>query len=517
MPLRRRRTVAVALLAIVTLVPRLWALRAAGWDNLTPDSAHYMNLARSIERGLGFVSPETWPAWLDPARLPIPETIKEPGYPYALAAVTRLARDPVRAGQWISLVAGLLLPFATWWLVRALEPEGPVGLLAALLVAGSPLLITQSVYVMSDSLFALLVTVAFALAAARGSGERGDSALATGVGLTLGLAYLVRAQAMTALPVVVGMLVVGRPGRAALSRLGFALATLAVVVSPWMLRNMRLFGGPIYSNVVAFGIEPYVDPFTLYHGLDPPPAPLAFALGHPAEVARYTLRSAWSFGWRTLPHDLLGSRIWLALMVLGAGAACARWRAWWPVLSFAVFNVAFLLPLLWLPRYFSAFVPAACALAALGAIRLIGAVGGRVVMGRVRVAHAAAAALAALSLVSCIRTVRHAGETYHPEWSAARAWGPWLSTHLAPGEAVMASMTSYWAWASDRHAVQAVVTDEARLKAMLSRLHVRYAAMTPEFEREYASRLPAGRLPDWIRPLTTDPANGIAIYEVRPD
>src|SRR5262252_2384967 len=123
MPLFRRPAVAIALLVIVTLVPRLAALRAAGWDNLTP---------------------EAWPAWLDPERLPMPETIKEPGYPYALAAVSRLTHDPVRAGQWISLLAGLLLPFATGWLVRTIEPDRVVAYLATLLVAASPLLIAQS-------------------------------------------------------------------------------------------------------------------------------------------------------------------------------------------------------------------------------------------------------------------------------------------------------------------------------------------------------------------------------------
>jgi hypothetical protein len=121
MPLLRRPAVAIALLAIAALGPRLVALRMAGWDTLTPDGARFLNLARSVDRGLGYVTPEAWPAWLDPPRLPMPERSKEPGYPYALAAVGKLNHDPFRAGQWISLVAGLLLPFATWWLVRTLN------------------------------------------------------------------------------------------------------------------------------------------------------------------------------------------------------------------------------------------------------------------------------------------------------------------------------------------------------------------------------------------------------------
>jgi hypothetical protein len=247
-----------------------------------------------------------------------------------------------------------------------------------------------------------------------------------------------------------------------------------------------------------------------------PPGPLAFALGHVGEIARYTLHSVKTFGWQTLPHDLIGSRIWLVPLLLGTGVAFARWRTWWPLVCYAALNCLFLLPLDWLPRYFSVLVPAACALVALGTTWLIDATGSRALAGPVRVVHVAALGIAGLLLASELRAVRHAGETYHPEWEAARAWGPWLRARLAPGEAVMADVTSYWAWSTDHPVVQAPVADELRLKATLARHRVRYAAMTPEFERDYASRLPAG-LPDWIRPVVADKANDIEIYEVRPE
>jgi hypothetical protein len=80
----------------------------------------------------------------------------------------------------------------------------------------------------------------------------------------------------------------------------------------------------------------------------------------------------------------------------------------------------------------------------------------------------------------------------------------------------MVDVTSYWALAADRPAVHAVLADEPRLEATLARLRVRYAVMTPAFEREYASRLPAGRLPEWIRPVDIDVANDVRIFEVQP-
>ena len=82
---------------------------------------------------------------------------------------------------------------------------------------------------------------------------------------------------------------------------------------------------------------------------------------------------------------------------------------------------------------------------------------------------------------------------------------------------MVADMTSYWAWSTDRPVVQALVADEPRLRRTLARHRVRYAAFTPEFEREYASRLAGGRLPDWIRPVAADTTHGIEIFEVRPE
>jgi hypothetical protein len=223
-----------------------------------------------------------------------------------------------------------------------------------------------------------------------------------------------------------------------------------------------------------------------------------------------------NFGWHTLPQELLGSRIWLVPLAFGVGAASARVRAWWPLLLFAALTCGIFFVLEWLPRYFSALTPVACALTALGGVRLVRGAGPRAVVGPVRIAHVAGAGLAALLLLASANAARHAGETYHPEWAAARAWGPRLGARLAPGEAVMVDVTSYWALAADRPAVHAVLADERRLAATLARLRVRYAAMTPAFAHEYASRLPAGRLPDWIRPVEADSANGIGIYEVRP-
>ena len=65
--------------------------------NMDADAPHFMNVARCFERGQGFSNPSAWPAWMKPERLPMPETFKEPAYPWAIAKLTPLTKSPFRA------------------------------------------------------------------------------------------------------------------------------------------------------------------------------------------------------------------------------------------------------------------------------------------------------------------------------------------------------------------------------------------------------------------------------------
>ena len=244
---------------------------------MTPDGARLLNLARSIERGEGYVTPEAWPAWLNPASLPTPETFKEPGYPYTIAAFKSFVGDSFRAGQIISLLAGILLPLLTYAVMRAMEIDRKTAMGAGVFAAASPLLIQQSVYLMSDSLFAAALMPAFWMALltpGRGRNVRGHlTAFLSGT--VLGLAFLVRAQAIFALPSIVWALIARRQRREAIT--GVALAALAAVLvcSPYLIRNLRSFGTPFHSDVSAVVL--YADDAPFRHSLERPPSSLAWA------------------------------------------------------------------------------------------------------------------------------------------------------------------------------------------------------------------------------------------------
>ncbi len=515
MRLLRRPGLALALLALVSLAPRLVALPGAREDNVTPDGARFLNLTREIARGHGYVTPEAFPVWLDPPRLPMPETIKEPGYPYAMAALLPLARDPFRAGQWVSLLAGALLPLAVYALARALSLDLGAALLAGLLAAASPLLIMQSVYVMADSLFALAITVMFVVGAAPGRGGRERSwSLDLAAGALAGLAFLVRGQALLALPALAWLLLARRPWRLGLARLAGALAAGIVVAAPFVVRNLRTFGAPLHSDVTVFAFWPYLEPLALTHSFQHPPEPVAWLLGHPAVVVRHTLRSAAQLVRHTLPDELLGQAIWLLPLAVGVVLSFHAWRRWGPFLLYAFLTTAFMLPLYWLARYFASVVPVLCLVTALGAMWLVRGRERLAAPARRGVSVALVVALAALVGLQAERARRRTPRTFTPEIAAARAWGPWLRERLAPGEAVMAETTSYWAWFADRPAVHLPIADDARVEALARRLRVRWAALPTSRLAEFAAAYPDRRLPRALVPVRQDRARDVTLFAV---
>src|SRR4029077_18542004 len=174
-------------------------------------------------------------------------------------------------------------------------------LLAGLLCACRPRMIDQSVSVMVDSVFPFVVTLAFATAAWRPSGNGVRPAVRDALtGALLGLAFLLRGQAMIVMLPAAWLLVAGRPARGAIAGLMIAVVAGVAVASPFLLRNLRLFGAPFHSDVGAYGLWPYVAPLTFSHGLQRPPAPLGWALHHPLPVLAHWLWSVKRFFGHTL-------------------------------------------------------------------------------------------------------------------------------------------------------------------------------------------------------------------------
>ncbi len=501
---------------MIALAARIAVLPGVSEENMTPDGARLLNLVRSIERGEGYVTPEAWPAWLNPARLPTPETFKEPGYPYFIAAIKPITGDSFRAGQLISLLAGILLPLLTYAAIRALQIDRKTAACAGVFVAASPLLIQQSVYLMSDSLFTATLMLAFWMALLVHGRSRSVRGRLTPFlsGMAFGLAFLVRAQALFALPSMVWALVARRKRREALK--GVALAALAAVMicSPYLVRNLRSFGAPFHSDAPAVLFNVDNDPFR--HSLEHPPSSPAWVMEHPREVLTYSLGGLWRFAVHILPGFLLGQRIWLLPLAVGLVLAIRDRRRWGFVLLYGGIMLVTILPLSWMPRYFTSLVPFVAGLAALGLVRMAGCLDRFGPRLRRAALVSVLIACAILLMLQMERARRGAPITFTPELAAARVYGPWLNERLEPGEAVMAETTSYWSWYSDRSSVYLVISDEARFGNVVERLNVKWAVLPLSRLGEFSEQFPDKRLPGRLEPFLEDRDLDIAIFRVSP-
>jgi 4-amino-4-deoxy-L-arabinose transferase-like glycosyltransferase len=483
--------------------------------NMDPDAAHFLNIARMFREGLGFMNPAAWPAWIQPARLPMPETFKEPGYPWLIAALG----GTFRAGQAISLVAGVLLPWATYALARRRALGTGAATLAALLVAASPLLLLQSVRVMVDSVFALVVTLLFLAASrdARDPGRNDRSVLRDlAAGVLFGAAYLLRAQTMILLVPLLALLFERRTLREGLVRTGLALAAAAVVSAPFWLRNLALFHTPFYSDVVAYGLWPYVDHLTFSHGLEHPPAIAPFVLAHVPQVIAHMASSFVHFFVHVLPDEIVGHAFWmlpLAAGVLVSLRAPETWRFAWLYLGI---TLLFIMAVHWDARYFTSSVPLYCLLAASGAMTLADRLANLTLVGPVKASALLVASTVAVVLLQVMVARRQQAEFAPPELAAARKEASFLKERLKPDEAVLAVTTSYWSWFAKRNSVHLVIADESRFDGVMRRLKVRWAALPTSRLPEFAARYPEGALPRSLVFDHADSSADVTIFRVQP-
>jgi 4-amino-4-deoxy-L-arabinose transferase-like glycosyltransferase len=236
---RRRRLILTA--AVAGVVLRL-AFSFMYWVGkpLTHDEREYLDLARSLAAGNGFVYSESSDTGT------AQQFGRAPGYPIFLAAVgagTANARD-VPAAVKISqaIVGGVVVGLIGLLALRAAGPRS--GVAAAAGAAVYPPLIWISAYVLSETLYAALALATVLLlqiAVDRSDGATTRTAgtgMAAISGLLAGTAVLVRPAMIFFLPLAFSWLALRRRIVLALA----LVATAALVVAPWTARNMRVHG-----------------------------------------------------------------------------------------------------------------------------------------------------------------------------------------------------------------------------------------------------------------------------------
>jgi 4-amino-4-deoxy-L-arabinose transferase-like glycosyltransferase len=171
-----------------------------------------------------------------------PSAAHPPLYSLVLAAASSLGARSVRSHEFVGCLIGLGTVVGITLLTRDLAGKR-AGLLAGVLAAIYPPLWLNDGGVMSEGLYALAIVLVL-LASYRFVREQ-SAANAAIAGATVGIAALVRAEAILLAVVLLVPLIAFFAARRRPMLVAVAFASCALVLAPWVTRNMVVFSRPV--------------------------------------------------------------------------------------------------------------------------------------------------------------------------------------------------------------------------------------------------------------------------------
>jgi hypothetical protein len=195
-----------------------------------------------------------------PPAAPRPDAVRAPLYPLFLVP---FVADPPTDGMLVRIglaqaAMGVALVLLGWLLGRSVAGTG-CGLAVAALTAISPHLVNAPVWMLSESLFALLLLAALVVSLDH-SGRLAPNRRVFAAALLLGLAMLTR-PTLDFLPVPLAMAaLLGKPGPPGRRTAAVLIAGVLCVMAPWLARN-AVSTGRLTDPTLAVS--------TLHHGIYP--------------------------------------------------------------------------------------------------------------------------------------------------------------------------------------------------------------------------------------------------------
>jgi 4-amino-4-deoxy-L-arabinose transferase-like glycosyltransferase len=227
----------LVLVVVVTLQALIFA--RVNPDRIVPgtDSVQYDLMARQLlaDRGLT----------LD-AQVPVmPTLFREPGYPLMVASIYQLDGgnvEPLVAVQ--ALLLGLTAGFTA--IVGTRLFGRLAGLIAGALFGLNSEVAHYAHWVLTEVPFTFLLVGSMAVALrAQAEQHRSDF---LGTGISLGFAALMRVIAAGLMVPIAVVLALSTPRGMRLRHIGLLLVSFAVVVAPWVARNVVVFGDPTITS-----------------------------------------------------------------------------------------------------------------------------------------------------------------------------------------------------------------------------------------------------------------------------
>ncbi|MEX2288502.1 MAG: glycosyltransferase family 39 protein [Planctomycetaceae bacterium] len=229
-------------------------------ESLADDRDAYIAVAEGIVQGAGFANSQTGE----------PTAYRPPLYPLALAAVFQFCSRELAIAL-LHLVVGTATVWLTFRIGRLLGLSNGATV-AALIVAIDPLLLQYTAFPMTETVFTFLLTALLVVTTHRSDGARLDRARrsqpvgfeanvrmswrrALAIGVIFGLCALCRptvwAVGLLAALVWLQRLVFQKDGTVARRNwraTALMLLGVAIVVSPWLVRNLIVLGKPIFTT-----------------------------------------------------------------------------------------------------------------------------------------------------------------------------------------------------------------------------------------------------------------------------
>ena len=233
----RRTLLGVLALAALGVIARiLYVVLVAGDDPNVGDGLEIHEIANIVADGRGYVTPI-----VHPGADPVATAHKPPLYPLVLALFSWLGADSPTAHQVVTAVLGGATVVAVGFLAHRLG-GARAALIAAAIAAVYPVALATDASLRTETLYALLVTLAL-LSAYRAWDDPRPRSFAV-LGLVIGLAALTRPEALILLLLLVVPIAWRRRPRA-WSGLAVAAATCALVLTPWLIRCWIAFDEPV--------------------------------------------------------------------------------------------------------------------------------------------------------------------------------------------------------------------------------------------------------------------------------
>jgi hypothetical protein len=224
--------------AAILVRQTMWRLNTKDFD-ADPDG--YRRIAETFnEYGMYGVQPASAPG-------PQPTAFRPPLYPLLVAACCLFEGGEMSLLGAAQVVLGAATVALTFWLALTWGLPRRGAVLAAAFVTFDPILLKQSVLVMTETLAAFLAVASLCLLTALGNRPTLARSFATGA--CLGLCVLCRPTFLIWAEIcAVGLLSIVPGSRRRLAIGAMFVLGLALLLSPWVVRNYRVFGRPIATT-----------------------------------------------------------------------------------------------------------------------------------------------------------------------------------------------------------------------------------------------------------------------------